>query len=365
MTNKPVLAQPDPSDSALLEVSDLRTWFRTPRGLVHAVDGVSFTLGRRETVGIVGESGSGKSVLARTIMDLIPSTAITKGSVTFEGRDLLHLDRKDAAHVWGAEISLVFQDPATALNPVLKIGRQISESLELHLGLSKAEAAPRVLDLLAQVGMPEPARRVGMYPHQLSGGMRQRVWIAIAIACSPKLLLADEPTTALDVTVQRQILDLLSSLQRKNDMAMVLITHDLAVAAHRTDRIMVMYGGKVVETGPTKSLFREMRHPYTAALLSSIPRLEHHSHTRLAVIPGQPADVIDPKPGCRFAKRCGYAQPRCFAEDPVLTPASDPSHRFACFYPVGTTEGEAALRANLDKGRTATGNEFSRDEVHS
>jgi oligopeptide/dipeptide ABC transporter ATP-binding protein len=339
----------------LLEVDGLSTWFPTRRGIVHAVDDVSFALRQQETLGVVGESGSGKSVLARTIMNLTPRSAYTTGSVTFLGRDLLHVDPKVERHVWGNEISMVFQDPARSLNPVMKVGRQIAEALRLHLGQDKKDARLRAIELLDQVGIPEPARHLSSYPHQLSGGMRQRVSIAIAIACGPKLLFADEPTTALDVTIQRQILDLLSSLQQDRGMAMVLISHDFGVVARRTRRIMVLYGGKVIETGPTTALFEDTKHPYTASLMSSIPRLEHESHTPRAVIPGQPVDVVDPKPGCRFAPRCRYAQPRCCVEDPPLVDAQEAGHRYACFYPLGSTEGEAALKANVTAGRNAAG----------
>jgi peptide/nickel transport system ATP-binding protein len=347
----PVTGAEDP----LLRVEGLSTSFRTARGILHAVDGVSFILDRGETLGIVGESGSGKSVLVRTIMDLTPKNSRTTGTVEFCGQDLLHLSPRAARTTWGAEISMVFQDPATALNPVHKIGRQIAESLELHLGIDRRAALARATDLLTEVGIPEPVRRLSMYPHELSGGMRQRVCIAIAIACSPKLLFADEPTTALDVTIQRQILDLLSSLQRQNGMAMVLVTHDFGVVAGRTHRIIVLYGGRVVETGPTVSVFQRMHHPYTAALLASIPRLDHASHTPLPVIPGQPVDVIDPSPGCRFAGRCRYAQARCLIEDPPLTQSTESGHSFACFYPLGTAQGEAALAANVAAGRSAAG----------
>jgi peptide/nickel transport system ATP-binding protein len=288
-------------------------------------------------------------------MNLTPGHALSQGEVTFDGRQLLHLDPKTARSIWGTEISMVFQDPSTALNPVLRVGLQITESLELHLGLSPKAATARAAELLGRVGIPEPVRRLKMYPHELSGGMRQRICIAIAIACQPKLLFADEPTTALDVTIQRQILDLLSVLQRENSMALVIITHDFGVVARRTHRLMVLYGGKVAEMGSTASLFREMRHPYTAALLASIPRLEHTSHTPLAVIPGQPAEVIDPKRGCRFAGRCRSAQARCLQEDPPLRLASEAGHTYACFYPIGTPEGEEALAANLRLGETAAG----------
>lgn len=343
------------SGAPLLSVEHLFTYFRTASGVLHAVDDVSFTLDRGETIGIVGESGSGKSVLARTIMRLTPPTALTVGDVSYKGVDLHALDRAETRALWGSEVSMIFQDPMTALNPVVRIGRQLTEGMTLHLGVKGNAARRRAVALLEQVGIPEPDRRVRNYPHELSGGMRQRVCIAIAIACSPALLFADEPTTALDVTIQRQILDLMTDLRTQNGMAMVLITHDLGVVAGRTDRIMVMYGGRVVETGPTKTLFREVRHPYTASLLASIPRLERPSHTRLADIPGRPVSIIDPKPGCRFAPRCAHAQPRCLVEDPQLVPASHPSHKFACFYPVGTAEGDGARDANVAIGRNAAG----------
>lgn len=349
----------------LLVVEGLTTWFGTPRGVVHAVDDVSFELSAGQTLGIVGESGSGKSVLARTIMRLTPSHALTAGRVRFDGRDLRALSRHEGRRIWGKEISMVFQDPMTSLNPVIRVGRQITETLQVHLGLESDEAKTTAIQLLTLVGIPEARRRFRAYPYELSGGMRQRVCIAIALACSPRLLFADEPTTALDVTIQRQILDLLRDLQRTNGMAMVLVTHDLGVVAKRTDRVLVMYAGRVVETASTKVLFNEMRHPYTAALLASIPRIKQPSHTRLAVIGGRPVDVIDPQPGCRFAPRCTSSQPRCTREDPVLTPTGTPGHSFACFYPVGTPEGDEALRVNVEKGSNAVGLRVDPDtEVH-
>ncbi|HMG40812.1 MAG TPA: ABC transporter ATP-binding protein [Acidimicrobiales bacterium] len=323
------------SDEPLLAVEGLRTRFPTERGVVHAVDDVSFDLARGERLGVVGESGSGKSVLARSVMRLLPSAAWSAGSVTFGGRDLMQLSDDQAREIWGSEIAMVFQNPMTSLNPVMRIGRQITESLELHEGLQGAAASDRAVALLRMVGIPEPASRLRSYPHELSGGMRQRVGIAIAIACSPKLLIADEPTTALDVTIQRKILDLLDRLGRELDMALILITHDLGVVAGRTDRLLVMYGGRVVEQGPTAALFRRPRHPYTASLLAAVPRLHQPSHTRLAAIPGRPVDVVDPAPGCRFAPRCARAQARCTEEDPQLAPApGSPGHAFACFNPV-------------------------------
>ena len=260
------------------------------------------------------------------------------GTVYFEGRDLGKLSAREARNIWGNDIAMVFQDPMTSLNPTLRVGRQITESVELHMGLSRKAANERAYEFLSHVGIPEAHKRARMYPYELSGGMRQRVGIAIALACSPKLLLADEPTTALDVTIERQILDLLSGLQRETGMAMILISHDLGVVAGRTDDIMVMYGGRVIEQGPTKSVFREMRHPYTAALLASIPRLDQPSHTLLSTIPGRPVDVVDPKPGCRFAPRCPNVQPRCRVEDPPIVEAA-PGHQFACFFPLEPSAG--------------------------
>ena len=332
----------------LLEVQDLKTHFITARGRVRAVDGVSFSLERGKTIGIVGESGSGKTVLSRSVMNLLPrSNVVRDGKVTFEGRDITGLTAKEMRDVWGIEIAMVFQDPMTSLNPVVKIGRQITESLRFHLDLDKKEARETAIALLRSVNIPEPEKRINEYPHQLSGGMRQRVTIAIALACGPKLLMADEPTTALDVTVQAQILNLLARRQRERDMGMVLVTHDLGVVAGRTDEIIVMYGGKVVEKAPTQVLFSEMKMPYTEALIRSIPKLEDHSHTRLKVIGGRPPDLINPPKGCNFSPRCPYAQPKCHEEEPPLTAASSPGHQYACWFPVGTPENKAAFEANL------------------
>ncbi|MCU1458222.1 MAG: oligopeptide/dipeptide transporter, ATP-binding protein [Actinomycetia bacterium] len=335
----------------LLEVDNLKTYFRTSRGLVRAVDGVSLSVDRGQTLGVVGESGSGKTVLSRSIMGLLPAhNVVREGSVVFDGRNLVGLGPSDMRHIWGADIAMVFQDPMTSLNPVVKIGRQIAEGLRLHLGMSKDRARETSVELLRSVKIPEAERRLQQYPHELSGGMRQRVMIAIAIACGPKLLMADEPTTALDVTVQSHILDVLKEKQRERDMAMILVTHDLGVVAGRTDEIAVMYAGKVVERAPTRTLFAEMRMPYTEALLKSIPRIEYPSHTRLLAITGRPPDLVSPPPGCNFAPRCPYAQERCRVEEPPLMPAETPGHEFACWYPVGTPEGKAALEANLSAG---------------
>ena len=340
--------------SPLLEVIGLETHFRTERGTVRAVDGVSLTLQRGQTLGIVGESGSGKTILSRSIMGLLPrSNVVRRGQVLYAGQELVGLREADLRHIWGVEMSMVFQDPMTSLNPVMRVGRQITESLVYHLGIEDDEARDRALALLRSVGIPEPERRLREYPHQLSGGMRQRVTIAIALACGPKLLLADEPTTALDVTVQAQILDLLHAQQQERFMAMILVTHDLGVVAGRTDDIAVMYAGKIVEKAPTRVLFRDMKMPYTEALLDSIPRIEDPTHTRLSAIPGRPPDLVNPPPGCRFAPRCRYAQERCWTEEPTLTEAATPGHVFACWYPVGTPAGFEALARNQAQGHPA------------
>lgn len=332
----------------LLEVKQLRTMFRTMRGLVRAVDGVTFNVQRGQTLGVVGESGSGKTVLSRSIMGLLPAHNVVRdGQVLFEGQDLVKLKARDMRSIWGAEIAMVFQDPMTSLNPVVKVGAQIAEGLRIHRDMPKGQARDVAVELLRSVKIPEPERRLNQFPHELSGGMRQRVMIAIAIACGPKLLMADEPTTALDVTVQAQILDVLQEKQRERDMAMILVTHDLGVVAGRTDEIAVMYAGKLVEKAPTHVLFSEMRMPYTEALLKSIPRVEYQSHTRLLAITGRPPDLVSPPPGCNFAPRCPYAQERCHVEEPPLLPGPTPGHEFACWYPVGTAEGTAALEANL------------------
>ena len=339
----------------LLEVEDLRTHFRTPRGLVKAVDGVSLTLDRGRTLGLVGESGSGKSVLSRSIMQLFPKrNVVTHGSVIFDGRDVTGLENKELRELWGTEMSMVFQDPMTSLNPVMKIGKQLTEGLRKQLGMDRDEAEATAVQLLRSVQIPEPAQRLEEYRHQLSGGMRQRVTIAMALACGPKLLFADEATTALDVTVQAQILNLLQDLQEERDMGMILVTHDLGVVAGRTHDIAVMYAGKIVEKAPTATLFAKMRMPYTEALLRSIPKLENPSHTKLRAIGGRPPDLIAPPKGCNFSPRCPYAQERCHEEEPPLQPADEAGHSFACWYPVGSKENEEALEANLKKGLAQT-----------
>jgi oligopeptide/dipeptide ABC transporter ATP-binding protein len=341
---------PDVGEAAghLLEVEDLHTSFRTGRGTVRAVDGVSFTVDRGKTLGIVGESGSGKTVLARSIMGLLPlRDVIRSGTVHFAGHDLTAMEPAQLRQVWGAELSMIFQDPMTALNPVKRIGRQITESLRLHLGMDRSEANANAIELLRQVGIPSPEERIRWYPFQLSGGMRQRVMIAIALACAPRLVMADEPTTGLDVTVQAQILDLLAELQRERHMAVILVTHDLGVVAGRADEIVVMYAGRIVERAPTHTLFHETHMPYTQALMDSIPRLADPSGTRLHAIAGRPPDLIHPPKGCRFAPRCPYVQDRCRESDPPLRTAGSPDHLFACWFPlvngVSTAPSNGAL----------------------
>jgi len=320
----------------LLEVIDLHTGFKTPRGRVRAVDGVSLTLERGRTLGIVGESGSGKTVLSRSIMGLLPKrNVVREGTVLYEGIDLVTAPAEQVRDLWGAEMAMIFQDPMTSLNPVQRLGAQITEGMRYHLGMDRKTATSNALALLREVGIPEPDRRLKQYPHELSGGMRQRVMIAVALACGPKLVFADEPTTALDVTVQAQILNLLQRQQRERAMAMILVTHDLGVVAGRTDEIAVMYAGQVVEQAPTAQLFANVRMPYTEALLQSIPVLDAPSHSRLQAIPGRPPDLVNPPPGCRFAPRCRYVQERCLQELPPLVEA-EPGHWYRCWFPVGS-----------------------------
>ena len=329
----------DENPGPLLKVRDLRTTFTTPRGKLNAVDGVSFDLARGETLGIVGESGSGKTVLSRSIMSLLPRSGLEQsGSIEFEGIEMLSATPDVLRTLWGAKISMVFQDPMTSLNPVVRIGRQITESLRLHTGMDKTEANAMAVSLLTQVGIPSPEQRVRNYPHQLSGGMRQRVMIAIALACSPRLVLADEPTTSLDVTVQAQILDVLAKLQEERHMSVILVSHDLGVVATRTDRIAVMYGGRIVEIAPTDRLFRAMAMPYTKALVASTPRLSQPSHVRLTAIEGRPPDLVHLPKGCAFSPRCSYATDKCHSEVPPLTASRDnASHLFACWNPLPST----------------------------
>lgn len=323
----------------LLDIIDIKTHFETPRGVVRAVDGVSFALARGKSLGIVGESGSGKTILARSIMGLLPRRGTYReGAVMYQGDNLVGKTPQEMRNIWGREMAMIFQDPMTSLNPLMKVGKQIAEPLMSHLGMEKKTAWDTAEKLLRDVRIPEAERRLSQYPHELSGGMRQRVMIAIALACGPTVLFADEPTTALDVTVQAQILELINEQRRERNMSLVLVTHDLGVVAGNTDEIAVMYAGKLVEMAPTKTLFAEMKMPYTHALLESIPRMDRAAHTRLATISGRPPDMVHPPQGCRFAPRCAFARDRCHTQEPPLTPGTSPGHAFACFYPVGSAE---------------------------
>ncbi|MDP3517120.1 MAG: ABC transporter ATP-binding protein [Pseudohongiella sp.] len=334
------------SNASLLQVSNLSIRLNSAAGLVHAVEDVSFTLKAGQTLGIVGESGSGKSVMARSLMNLLPRRAVAqrKGSVLLSGREISTLSERELQRLRGPDIAMIFQDPMTALNPVLTICVQVSEPLQQHLGMSKQAARARAIELLDAVGIPDAVNRIDQYPHQLSGGMRQRVVIAIALTCNPSLLIADEPTTALDVTVQRQILDLLTGLQKERHMGMLLITHDLGVVASRADFIAVMYAGRLVEVAPANTIFKSMQHPYTEALFNSIPRINDASHTRLQAIPGRPPQLHNPAPGCAFAPRCPYAQQRCHRETPPVVQAEQAEHLHACFYPVSAPVALGGVR---------------------
>jgi peptide/nickel transport system ATP-binding protein len=322
------------SAAPILSIQGVSVTLPTPRGLLRAVDGVDLTLPAGRTLGVVGESGCGKTMLSRAILQLLPKRAALKGRVMFDGRDLASLPPEELRRLRGPELAVVFQDPMTSLNPVLTIGTQIIETLQAHLGLDAANATRRAIELLAEVGIPAPAQRLRQYPHQLSGGMRQRVAIAIALSCEPKLLIADEPTTALDVTVQAQILDLLAREQQRRHMAMILITHDLGVVAGRTDEVAVMYAGRVVERAPTPRLFRHMRMPYTEALLAAIPKLDSAPHTPLPAIGGRPPDPTRPLPGCSFAPRCKYADSVCGHTKPTLEDPEGAGALFACWHPL-------------------------------
>jgi oligopeptide/dipeptide ABC transporter ATP-binding protein len=310
-TKQPSVPASGMSEPGILAVRGLRTEIRTDQGVVHAVDDVGFSISRGRTLAIVGESGCGKSMTALSVMGLLPKpqARVVAGEVHFDGRNLLELPARALQDIRGKEIAMIFQDPMTSLNPTLTVGLQITETLRRHLGVKRAQAATKAAEILAEVGIPDARRRLDDYPHQFSGGMRQRVMIAIAICCEPKLLIADEPTTALDVTVQARILDLLHRLREEHDMGLLLITHDMGVVADIADETIVMYAGQVVENADVYELFDHPEHPYTRALLQASPTLtDSHSRTgRLAAIPGMPPSLVDPPAGCRFAPRCGYA----------------------------------------------------------
>jgi oligopeptide/dipeptide ABC transporter ATP-binding protein len=317
----------------LLEVKNLQTHFVTRGGVVRAVDDVSWDVDAGETVALVGESGCGKSVSALSIMRLVaaPAGRIVGGAILFKGRELLRLSEEEMRQVRGREIAMVFQEPMTSLNPVLSIGRQLTEGLEIHLGLAPADARRRATELLVMVGIPDPARRLTQYPHQFSGGMRQRMMIAMALACNPSLILADEPTTALDVTIQAQILELMKDLSRRFGVAMLIITHNLGVVARYADRVNVMYAGKIIERGTAREIYATPRHPYTLGLLRSVPRLDEPRRARLDPIEGQPPDLTRLAPGCAFAPRCAFRVERCTLEVPPLRAVGGQAHVSACW----------------------------------
>jgi oligopeptide/dipeptide ABC transporter ATP-binding protein len=321
---------------ALLDVRNLQTQFATRGGVVRAVDDVSWDVKQGETVALVGESGCGKSVSALSIMRLVsePAGRIIGGEVIFRGRNLLTLSEEEMRHVRGREIAMIFQEPMTSLNPVLTIGRQLTEGLEIHLGRTPQQARARAGELLAMVGIPDPERRLPQYPHQFSGGMRQRMMIAMALACEPALILADEPTTALDVTIQAQILELMKDLSRRLGVAMLMITHNLGVVARYADRVNVMYAGKIIERGTAREIYGNPRHPYTLGLLRSVPRLDEPRKSRLAPIEGQPPDLTRLPPGCSFTPRCAFRVDRCSVEVPPLRPIESDgvsAHVSACW----------------------------------
>lgn len=327
------------TEPALLSVEGVAVDLPTPRGNLRAVDQVDLEVGAGRTLGIVGESGCGKTMLSRAILQLLPKKAKLSGRVMFDGQDLVQLAPERLRKLRGRSLAVVFQDPMTSLNPVLTIGTQLIETLQEHLELDVSAARKRSVELLAAVGIPAPEQRLMQYPHQLSGGMRQRVAIAIALSCEPKLLIADEPTTALDVTIQAQILDLLAREQRRRHMAMIIITHDLGVVAGRTDEVAVMYAGRVVERAPTPALFKKMRMPYTEALLAAIPKLDAAPHTVLPAISGRPPDPTRPIKGCSFSPRCRYAAADCHREKPALAEAKSRDHQYACFHPIEIAAG--------------------------
>ena len=324
--------------SPLLDVENLEVRFWTRRGTVHAVNGISFSLSPGETLGIVGESGCGKSVTALALMGILPRAGrVTAGTVRYDGRDLYTQSDSEWQRFRGKEIAMIFQDPMTSLNPVLTIGSQLREAIDAHLELSKGESSDRVVELLDRVGIPHAKARAKDYPHQFSGGMRQRVMIAMALACAPKVLIADEPTTALDVTIQAQILDLLRDLVTERDTALILITHDLGVVAGMCERVQVMYAGTVVETGSARPIFASPRHPYTLGLLQSVPRLDTGRRQALQPIEGAPPNMLSEPASCPFAPRCRYAQEDCLAALPLLRNVG-PEQRAACFHPAPADE---------------------------
>ena len=323
---------PRNSSETVLKVKDLRTFFYTPEGIIKAVNGVSYDVAEGETLAIVGESGCGKSVTALSIMGLIPDPPgrIVNGEIRFNGKNLRELDEEGMRRVRGKEIAMIFQEPMTSLNPVLSIGRQMTEHQEVHLNISREEATRKSFEMLQIVGIPDAERRLSQYPHQFSGGMRQRVMIGMAMSCNPKLIVADEPTTALDVTIQAQILELLKELTRTKGVTLIIITHNLGVVARYAERINVMYAGKIIESGPSQPIYHSPQHPYTIGLLNSVPRLDQPRKSKLEPIEGQPPDLVNLPGGCAFKPRCKFAQEKCALEVPTLHEIGE-GHSVACW----------------------------------
>jgi oligopeptide transport system ATP-binding protein len=339
----------------LLEVQDLKIYFKVKSGRIRAIDGVNFVVKPGEKVAIVGESGCGKSVTALSIMHLIaqPPGEYAGGSIFFEEEDLLTLHERDLQKIRGSQIGMIFQDPMSSLNPTMTIGKQISEGLKIHRKLNTAQARLRTIELLHQVGIPAPEERINAFPHQFSGGMRQRVMIAIALACNPKLLIADEPTTALDVTVQAQILELINAICNEFGTALILITHDLGVVAGMTDRVIVMYAGKVVEEASTEELFANPRHPYTIGLLASVTRLDEVRQSELRTIDGAPPDLLQPPSGCPFMPRCDHARAICRTMPPLDPVAGNLTHHKACWIDVTNPNEQAYAERRLQARQAA------------
>jgi peptide/nickel transport system ATP-binding protein len=326
----------------VLEIEGLRTHIKLTRSTVRAVDGISLHIAPGETLGLVGESGCGKTITAMSVMKLLPPGGqIVEGSIKLDGRDLVPLAEREMRGVRGNTVAVIFQDPMTSFNPTMTIGNQIAEALHVHRDVSNDQARARALEALGLVGMPRPRERINDYPHQLSGGLRQRCMIAMALVCDPVLLIADEPTTALDVTIQSQILDLLDELRRRLHMAVLLITHDMGVIAGRADRVAVMYAGKIVEEAETRTLFKRMRHRYTEALVDAIPRLDQETSKELYSIPGLPPDLSRPPTACRFAPRCRFDTEMCHVDEPQLI-EHEPAHRYACHHPAGVAPSHSA-----------------------
>ena len=327
------LDQATDQTAPMLEVESLSCAFDRDGEVAQVLRNVSLTLEAGVTLGVVGESGSGKSMLMKSIMGIAPRTATITGTVKLAGTDLGALTPGQHRRLIGRKVGIVFQNPMSSLNPVVRVGRQVEEATRFHLGLSKAAARERAISLMKAVGLPDAEQCYRQYPHQFSGGMKQRIMIATALACQPDLLIADEATTALDVTVQRNILDLLHRLKAERDMALILVTHNMGIVAGRSDQVAVMYGGRIVEYGATADVFTRPRHRYTEALLEAIPRTDEAAHSRLATIPGRPPVILRPTPGCPFAPRCRYVEPRCQVEDPPTVESDTPGHTYACFVP--------------------------------